>query len=66
MVRIHIYTAAGPVAPVGPFECLIVEENHDEFILSQDILKAIGIDVDRQIEQLARRRQEDEDAKSSP
>ncbi|OWZ15878.1 hypothetical protein PHMEG_00010406 [Phytophthora megakarya] len=54
-VSILIHTAAGPVRPAEMFECLVIDVDEDEFLLGQDILKALGIDIDRQLEQLAGR-----------
>eukprot|EP00644_Phytophthora_capsici_P005057 jgi/Phyca11/96801/e_gw1.1.1273.1 len=42
-VRILIHTAAGPVTPTQRFRCLVIED--EEFILGQDILTTLGIDV---------------------
>lgn len=53
-VKIMIHTAAGPVEPVQKFDCLILDVDESEFILGNDILKAIGIDVDKQLEQVAK------------
>ena len=48
-VRIIIHTAAGPVSPSQPFDCLLLDVDEDEFILGQDILTELGIDVNRQL-----------------
>ncbi|KAF1783342.1 hypothetical protein GQ600_14836 [Phytophthora cactorum] len=59
-LRLLLNTAGGPVALNDPIECLIIEDREPEFILGQDVLLSLGIDVDRQLEQLAVRT-EDED-----
>ncbi|KAG1702640.1 hypothetical protein DVH05_009588 [Phytophthora capsici] len=48
-----IHTAAGPVQLAEAMPCLIVDTEDDDFIVGRDALGALGIDVDRQIEQLA-------------
>ncbi|ETO60330.1 hypothetical protein F444_21458 [Phytophthora nicotianae P1976] len=50
---IQIGTVAGIVEPQKPEECLLIESDDDEFIAGQDLLKVLGIDVDRLLEQLA-------------
>ena len=60
-VKILIHTAAGPVSPSQPFDCLLLSVDEDEFILGQDILTGLGIDVNRQLEQLAGSPTEDDD-----
>lgn len=54
LLHILLHTAAGPVRPVKPYEVLVIEEYEDEFILGEDVLNDLGINVDRQLEQLAR------------
>lgn len=49
-LRVLLNTAAGPVAIHQPVECLVIGDDEPEFILGQDLLKALGIDVDRQLE----------------
>ncbi|KAG3005956.1 hypothetical protein PC120_g17670 [Phytophthora cactorum] len=46
-VMIHI--AAGPVEPMQAAEVLIVDVDDDEFIVDNDLLTTLGIDVDRQL-----------------
>uniref|UniRef100_H3H596 Uncharacterized protein n=1 Tax=Phytophthora ramorum TaxID=164328 RepID=H3H596_PHYRM len=55
--RLHllIHTAAGPVEPMNAVDVLIVDVDDDEFIIGNDLLMTLGIDVDRQLEQLADR-----------
>ncbi|OWY96366.1 hypothetical protein PHMEG_00033381 [Phytophthora megakarya] len=52
-------TAAGVVENENPVECLTINDDDDEFILGTDVLKALGIDVDRQLEQLSRNSHDD-------
>ena len=59
-LRIKLITAAGPVELPEPVEVLILEEDNDELLVGQDVLLALGIDVDRQLEQLSRQ-EENED-----
>ncbi|ETV86426.1 hypothetical protein H257_01623 [Aphanomyces astaci] len=54
-------TAAGPVKVPGKRRCYVVNDG-DEFLVSDDTLKTIGIDIDRLLEQVARL-QVDADAK---
>ncbi|OWZ00584.1 LOW QUALITY PROTEIN: hypothetical protein PHMEG_00028190 [Phytophthora megakarya] len=60
-IRPQLNTAAGPVALQGAVECLIIEGEEPEFILGQDVLLSLGIDVDRQLEQLVTRNDNGED-----
>ncbi|KAE8955495.1 hypothetical protein PR001_g32080, partial [Phytophthora rubi] len=50
-----IHTAAGPVEPMGLVDVLIMDVDDDEFIVGNDLLTSLGIDVGRQLEQLADR-----------
>ncbi|ETK71987.1 hypothetical protein L915_20847 [Phytophthora nicotianae] len=50
---IQIGTIAGIVEPQKPEECLLIESDDDEFIAGQDLLKVLGIDVDRLLDQFA-------------
>lgn len=52
-LNMKLDTAAGTVNVVEPVDCLVVEEDDDEFILGKYVLSDLGIDVDRQLEQLA-------------
>lgn len=54
-LHLLIHTAAGPVEPVSAVDVLIVDVDDDEFIVGNDLLTALGIDVDRQLEMLAYR-----------
>jgi len=49
------------VEPAEPVTCLIVEEDEDEFIVGNDVLLSLGIDVSRQLKQLAGGHSEQED-----
>ncbi|OWZ01937.1 hypothetical protein PHMEG_00026596, partial [Phytophthora megakarya] len=51
-LTLQINTAAGPVRLATPAPCLIIEEDEDEFSIGKDVLEMLGIDVDRQLEQL--------------
>lgn len=55
--RLHvmIHTAAGPVKPMDPVDVLIMDADDDEFIVGNDLLVLLGINVDQQLEQLASR-----------
>eukprot|EP00644_Phytophthora_capsici_P011964 jgi/Phyca11/106763/e_gw1.12.662.1 len=48
-------TVAGPVNIHKPVPCLVLENDDDEFLLGDDVLKFLGIDVERQLELLAAR-----------
>ncbi|GMF36205.1 unnamed protein product [Phytophthora fragariaefolia] len=52
-LHILIHTAAGPVEPTNSVKVLFVDADDDEFIVGNDSLATLGIDVDRQLEQLA-------------
>ncbi|KAE9000966.1 hypothetical protein PR001_g18645 [Phytophthora rubi] len=52
-LQVLIHTAVGPVEPMGLVDVLIVDVDDDEFIVGNDLLVTLGIDVDRQLEQLA-------------
>ncbi|GMF57956.1 unnamed protein product [Phytophthora fragariaefolia] len=54
-LHVMIHTAARPVEPMGAVEVLIVGVDDDEFIIGIDLLTLLGIDVNRQLEQLAAR-----------
>ncbi|GMF39814.1 unnamed protein product [Phytophthora fragariaefolia] len=56
-VKLHllIHTAAGPVEPVSVVDVLIADVDYNEFIVGNDLLLSLGIDVDRQLEMLADR-----------
>ncbi|RLO07667.1 hypothetical protein DYB28_007523 [Aphanomyces astaci] len=47
------HTATGPVKVPGKRRCYVVNDG-DEFLVSDDTLKTIGIDIDRLLEQVAR------------
>ncbi|POM66817.1 Hypothetical protein PHPALM_17263 [Phytophthora palmivora] len=49
-LRLSIVTAAGPVNIVHPMLCLILESASDEVLLRGDMLKMLGIDIERQLE----------------
>ncbi|KAG6622862.1 uncharacterized protein IUM83_09213 [Phytophthora cinnamomi] len=51
-VSIMLGTAAGPVH-LRKVHCVIVEDDEEEFLLGNPTLLSLGIDVDRQMEQLA-------------
>lgn len=51
-LELQLDTAAGSVVVPGWHSCYVVDGG-DEFILSQQILHLLGIDVERQLEQLA-------------
>ncbi|RHZ14397.1 hypothetical protein DYB26_015324, partial [Aphanomyces astaci] len=52
-------TAAGPVKVPGKRRCYVVNDG-DEFLVSDDTLKTIGIDIDRLLEQVARLQVDDD------
>ncbi|KAE9311875.1 hypothetical protein PR003_g19906 [Phytophthora rubi] len=56
LLHVLIHTAAGPVEPAEAVPCLVVDMDDDEFIIGRDLL---GIDVDRQLEQLATHRDDE-------
>ncbi|GMF21819.1 unnamed protein product [Phytophthora fragariaefolia] len=60
-LHLLLHTAAGPVEPVNAVDVLIADAEDDEFIVGNDLLTSLGIDVDRQLEMSACR---DEDETS--
>ncbi|EGZ29789.1 hypothetical protein PHYSODRAFT_261195, partial [Phytophthora sojae] len=60
-LRLSLMTAAGPVNILKPVPCLILDNKEDEFLLGDNVLKALGIDVERQLELLATPRGDDGD-----
>lgn len=46
-LRLLIHTAAGPVELMDAVDILIVEANDDEFIVGNDLLVMLGINVDQ-------------------
>ncbi|ETV64725.1 hypothetical protein H257_18441 [Aphanomyces astaci] len=52
-LTLTMQTAAGPVKVPDKRRCYVVNDG-DEFLVSDDTLKTIGIDVDRLLEQVAR------------
>ncbi|GMF50220.1 unnamed protein product [Phytophthora fragariaefolia] len=58
MLHVLIHTAAGPVQPAEAVPCLVAETGDDEFIIGRDLLGTLGMDVDRQLEQLAVHRED--------
>ncbi|GMF20660.1 unnamed protein product [Phytophthora fragariaefolia] len=54
-VRLHllIHTAVGPVEPMSTVDVLIADVDDNEFIMGDDLLLTLGIDVDRQLDMLA-------------
>ncbi|RHY85008.1 hypothetical protein DYB35_014020, partial [Aphanomyces astaci] len=58
-LALQLQTAAGPVKIPGKRRCYVVAEG-DEFLASDDTLKAIGIDIDRLLEQVATLQLEDD------
>ena len=53
-LRMKLKTAAGPVELPEPVEVLVLDDDQDELLVGQDVLLALGIDVDRQLEQLSK------------
>lgn len=51
-LQVLIHTAGGSVGPMGLVDVLIVDVDDDEFIVGNDLLVTLGIEVDRQLEQL--------------
>ncbi|KAJ0390519.1 hypothetical protein P43SY_011984 [Pythium insidiosum] len=59
-VNVELVTAAGPVH-LRKLSCLIIDSDSDEFLLGDETLKSLGINVDQQLEQLAARVSTEED-----
>ncbi|KAE9013051.1 hypothetical protein PR002_g14627, partial [Phytophthora rubi] len=60
-VYLCLNTAAGPVRCQDPKRCLVVESDDEELIVGRVLLAELGIDVDRELEQLAARNLNDDD-----
>ncbi|OWZ15898.1 hypothetical protein PHMEG_00010382 [Phytophthora megakarya] len=54
-VQLRIHAAVGPVKPMGLVDVLVVDVGDEEFIVGNDVLTALGINVDRQLQQLVSR-----------
>uniref|UniRef100_H3H5Q5 Reverse transcriptase domain-containing protein n=1 Tax=Phytophthora ramorum TaxID=164328 RepID=H3H5Q5_PHYRM len=65
-VYLCLNTAAGPVRCQDPKRCLIVKSDDDELIVGRVLLAELGIDVDRELEQLAVRNLRDDDEFGDP
>ncbi|KAE8912413.1 hypothetical protein PF007_g6940 [Phytophthora fragariae] len=59
LLHVLIHTAAGPVEPAEAVPCVVVDMDDDQFIIGRDLLATVGIDVDRQLEQLATHRDDE-------
>ncbi|POM72296.1 Hypothetical protein PHPALM_11011 [Phytophthora palmivora] len=59
-INITLNTAAGPVRCQDAKRCLIVESEEEEFLVGKILLAELGIDIDRQLEYLASRGDDDE------
>uniref|UniRef100_H3H050 Reverse transcriptase domain-containing protein n=1 Tax=Phytophthora ramorum TaxID=164328 RepID=H3H050_PHYRM len=51
-LHVMIHTAARPVEPMSAVDVLIVDVDDDEFIVGNDLLTPLDIDINRQLEQL--------------
>ncbi|KAE9207369.1 hypothetical protein PF005_g12643 [Phytophthora fragariae] len=60
-VYLCLNTAAGPVRCQDPKRCLVAESDDEELIVGRVLLAELGIDVDRELEQLAARNLNDDD-----
>ncbi|KAE8990045.1 hypothetical protein PF011_g18516 [Phytophthora fragariae] len=65
-VYLCLNTAAGPVRYQDPKRCLVVESDDDELFVGRVLLAELGIDVDRELEQLAARNLNDDDEFGDP
>ncbi|GMF20447.1 unnamed protein product [Phytophthora fragariaefolia] len=54
-LHVRIHTAVGPVELMNAVDVLIMDGNDNEFIIGNNLLTSLGIDVGRQLEQLATR-----------
>ncbi|TDH68786.1 hypothetical protein CCR75_005828 [Bremia lactucae] len=52
LIDVQVRTRAGPVNIRG-VNCLLLDEDEEQFILSKDVLARLGIDAGSMIEQLA-------------
>jgi hypothetical protein len=53
-LKMEIQTMAGPVKPMGKIKFLVIPSLEDEILIGHPFLKSIGIDIDAQLESLAR------------
>ncbi|GMF38610.1 unnamed protein product [Phytophthora fragariaefolia] len=54
-LHVRIHTAVGPVELTNAVDVLIMDVDDNEFIIGNNLLTSLGIDVGRQLEQLATR-----------
>ena len=54
LLTITIQTAAGEVETYRPFEVVVIEDDEDDFLITKEVLLSLGIDVDKQLEDIAR------------
>ncbi|GMF20666.1 unnamed protein product [Phytophthora fragariaefolia] len=54
-LHLLIHTAAGPIQLMSAVDVLIVDIDDEAFIVGNDLLHTLGIDVDRHLEMLAER-----------
>ncbi|KAE9044244.1 hypothetical protein PR002_g2909 [Phytophthora rubi] len=58
-IHVMIHTVVGPVEPMAAVDVLVLDVDDGEFIIGNDLLTSLGIDVDRQLQQLAMRSEDE-------
>jgi hypothetical protein len=48
-LKVDVQTVSGTISSYKPITCCVIEENEDYFLVTNQMLKAIGIDVDQQV-----------------
>ena len=53
-IKVDIYTTAGVISSYRPIECCIIEEEEGDFLITDSMLKKVGINVDAQLEAISK------------
>ena len=53
-IKVDIYTTAGVISSYRPIECCIIEEYEQDFLITDSMLKNVGINVDAQLEAISK------------
>ena len=53
-IKVDIYTTAGVISSYRPIECCIIEDEEGDFLITDSMLKKVGINVDAQLEAISK------------
>ena len=53
-IKVDIYTTAGVISSYKPIEYCVINEEEVDFLITDSMLKNVGIDVDQQLEDLSK------------